>query len=278
MTTLKTDPIIALVDLRDYFAVKYETRTIELKNLICKDENPPRGSIVEKDGAFYTVFPELPNGLLPLPSDYNKTKHIKDLKKQFREVFNRHFDNYQANFPGASVEQYRQYSIEWLTNKIGVITKEDAKHNFHEVVQLAKVYINDVLKAETKQYGIDGILNAEQLAKLLPLMDKYVKANRPADFIAALTPEPLPPSFKRLTWIKKTDQSDPHKTALLAFITAIKGGEDATVTANDFKLFAHSRGKSIEKPKPKKDNSFRTILHTFETMISQAKGEKHIPF
>ena len=195
--------------------------------------------------------------------------------KDFKRIYDRHLKEYQKKYPGASIEQFRQYSIEKLTQWMEVV-KNDPKAKSApntDIFRWAEIYVNDYLKADSGRTGISGTLNIDQLKALHKVMvkGKYITGNE-SDFIAALTPNPLPPGFKPVKWIHKSKQGrtaqQSNKSSLYTFLYVLKGMAWAKPT--DGHVFSDTKGKPITLNKP---NDFATLnyLDTFELMIKSIK-------
>jgi hypothetical protein len=279
MNQPKTAGLVELMMLQDYMAAKFEKRVPLPKNKMiywpAKDELPPAGAIIQKGHQYKLVRGQDPKLFPPLPDNFDEIRTPVVIKntKYFPKIFDRHWNEYQQNYPGASPDQYRRHAAEHLTRQIETIRREAPSARDHEIIKLAEIYINDFLLAEDPETGINCQLNPDQLKRLFAEMQGHYIKGREIDFLSALTPDPLPPTFKRLKWIDKAAKTgQANKSTLRAFLTAAKGGK--AVTLSDAQKFVDDAGKAIELNKPRRGDLQSRNVKRFTRLIEEALNPK----
>ncbi len=188
-------------------------------------------------------------------------------KRDFPAIFERNYNEFLIDNPGTSPEQYRQYAKQYLTQLIEAIEKQDSGVKKLGNYRWAKRFLDEYL---INGIGFETRLTRQQLKYLYSEMKPYCATSQ-ANFIAALTPRPLPPGFERVRWIDKNKQSQysgqPSKTKLRAFLEWIT--DRATLRDRDVKrCFADPSGQPISLGKPKRDvKIFDKYKAIFEKMI-----------
>ncbi len=274
MTKAKEKGLIELFQLVDYMALKSEPRRIPKGKIThkTKDEKPPRGAIIQRDYKYYRVTGSGPEDLEPVPDDFNViySPVMIDHARHFQLIFDRHWFKYQKEMPGASVDQYKRHSIKWLTQKIETVKKEAPGAWDSDPIRWAEVYIDDYLKAEAKETGMNCVLTPDVLRLLYKEMKgKYIEG-REIDFVAAFIPEPLPPGFKRIKWVDVApsgpNAGKSNQATLRAFLSVMK--DDKTIRVDDVKLFIDKWGKGFKKISNRQnDASEKRNMQRFKKII-----------
>jgi hypothetical protein len=117
---------------------------------------------------------------------------IKD-DKDFIKVYNRTLKEYQKRYPGASEEQFRNYSADRLTRRIEAIRKDVRRDD--DLISWTEIYINDYLRAD-RRAGIYSELYNELIK------NNYI-ACRPEVFDHVMEHKELPPGSRndKIRWL-----------------------------------------------------------------------------